>query len=131
MHEIIFFPAKCIKLSFFPEKKYLKKYVCQTCQKFSDRLPESHLVFYLAISHIPIQLFQCIYQWGKTYCFLFLREKFRSRAMLFDETHIELLDTDLFLKDNLLDKMYCNEEKWSFFNINTDSRISLCSRTQY
>ena len=28
-------------------------------------------------------------------------------------------------------KIVCSEEKWHFFNFNTDSRISLCVRAQY
>ena len=27
--------------------------------------------------------------------------------------------------------MVCSEEKWHFFNFNTDSRISLCVRAHY
>ena len=27
--------------------------------------------------------------------------------------------------------MVCSEEKWYFFNFNTDSRISLCARAYY
>ena len=27
--------------------------------------------------------------------------------------------------------MVCSEEKWHFFNFNTDSRVSLCVRTHY
>ena len=54
--------------------------------------------------------------------------------MLFDETLIELFDIDIGLKRifYLTDiEMVCSEEKWHFFNFNTDSRISLCVRAHY
>ena len=54
--------------------------------------------------------------------------------MLFDETLIELLDTDSsFIRIFCLTlfKMFCNEENGIFFNFNTDSSISLCARAHY
>ena len=48
--------------------------------------------------------------------------------MFFNETLIELLDTECWYKkmDSTWQfKMFCNEEKWYFFNFNTDIRISL------
>ena len=80
----------------------------QTLRKIFRPVTRNTLIFYLALPCLPIQLFQCIYHLGKFYCFLFLRAKFRNRAILFDETHIELLDTDLgFLKDIMLDSLKC------------------------
>ena len=39
-------------------------------------------------------LLHCMYRYqsDKTFCFLFLRTKFRNRAMLYSETLIELLN---------------------------------------
>ena len=53
--------------------------------------------------------------------------------MLFDETLIELFDIDISFKgfSTWQIKMVCSEEKWHFFNFNTDSRISLCVRVHY
>ena len=44
-----------------------------------------------------------IYQLDKTFCFLILRANYRNLAMLFDETLIELFESD----DILLDKVKC------------------------
>ena len=60
-------------------------------------------------SCLPIHLLHCIYQGGKTFCFLFLRTKFRNRTMLFDETLFELLDTGIILK-----RILCNSFKQRF-----------------
>ena len=70
--------------------------------------------------HIPIQL-----------CFLFLKENFRKRGMLFDETCIELLDFDIFLE------MFCNDKNGHFFQLPTQilesvdgpwQNITVCGR---
>ena len=48
-------------------------------------------------------------------------------------TLIELLDTDIILKDFMLDNLKCfvMKKKGIFSNLNTNSRISLCSRAHY
>ena len=59
--------------------------------------------------------------------------KFRNRALLFDETLIEHLNTDvMFLTYIMFDSLkYVVMEKRTFFvNFNTDFKISLCSRAQ-
>ena len=43
----------------------------------------------------PIHLLRRIYQLDSTFYFLILKAKLRIRAMLFDETLIELSDTDI------------------------------------
>ena len=59
-----------------------------------------------------------IYQCGKTFCFLFLRAKFRNWAMLYDETLFELFNTDIVCKKILfmLDSLKCFVEKRAFQN---------------
>ena len=44
-------PFKMHKITFFPEKKLIKKYVCLPNVKFSDPLPKTHLAFYLALRY--------------------------------------------------------------------------------
>ena len=46
-------------------------------------------------------------------------------------TLVELFDIDIGFKRIFYFKMFCNEEKWHFFNFSTDSRISLCARAHY
>ena len=60
-----------------------------------------------------IQLLHCIFQLDKTFCFLILRVKFKNQAMLFDETLVELFDTDIGFKRifGLTVYLFCNEEK--------------------
>ena len=66
---------------------------------------------------------------------LILRAKFRNRAMLFDETLIELSNTDIHFKRIfcLRDEVAKNVMKKNgfFFDFNTDSRISLCARAHH
>ena len=53
--------------------------------------------------------------------------------MLFDEILIDFFNNDIGFKRIfcLQFKMFCNDEKWQFFNFNTDSRISLCAKAHY
>ena len=52
---------------------------------------KSHSTVLTTHARLPIHLLHRIYQWDKTFFFLFLRTKFRNRAMLYGETVIELL----------------------------------------
>ena len=53
--------------------------------------------------------------------------------MHFDETLFKLVDTNNVLRgfSALQFKLFCNEEKFHFFNFNTFSRISLCAMGHY
>ena len=53
--------------------------------------------------------------------------------MLFDEKLIDCLTLTSVLKEVSTSqiKMVCSEEKYHFFNLNTDSRISLCVRAHF
>ena len=64
--------------------------------------------------------------------FIFLRAKFRNRSMVSDEALIELKGTDIAFKIyNAWQFEIYAIKKITFFNFNTYSRISLCSRTHY
>ena len=59
----------------------------------------------LTLTYLPIHLLHHIYQWGKIFCFVFLRAKFRNQSMLFDKTLIkDLLEPDL---DIMHDSLKC------------------------
>ena len=57
-------PFKMYKIKFFPEEKYIKKYVCLPYLEFLDPLSETHLFFYLAL-------------------FIIVRRNFGSRPMIY------------------------------------------------
>ena len=60
--------------------------------------PEDRFSCYEAQSRPPINILHRIYQLDLTFCFLILKVKFRNRAMLFDEAHIKLFNTDIGFK---------------------------------
>ena len=56
---------------------------------------------------LALGLYRVICQWGKTFYFLFLEQKSRNRAMLLNETLIELLDTDIGRFVKALSVLFC------------------------
>ena len=88
----------------------------------------------ISIARLTTHLLHRLHRLGSTFCFLFLRAKFRNWAILFIDKLIELLDIDIVCKkrDILLDSfIFCTEEKRLFFNLNTDSRISFFGSLKY
>ena len=62
--------------------------------------PITAVIFPIHFPHSrpPIDRLHRIYQLDLTFWFIILRTKFRNRTMLFDETLIKLLDTDIGYK---------------------------------